>query len=153
MVMKDLINRILEESRELLQQLEIDLLDMEKNPGEKEIINRIFRAAHTIKGSAGLVGLTEINTLAYHMEDVVDQVRSTGEPMSREKEQNNTIRVDTKRLEKVLNFVSELVISQSRVKEMVSKQNQGEMEVFTAFKEVDRIIRQLQEKPGMAQLS
>jgi two-component system chemotaxis sensor kinase CheA len=360
----ELLQVFLEESRELLQQLEIDLLDMEKDPGEKEIINRIFRAAHTIKGSAGLVGLTEINTLAHHMEDVLDQVRSTGEPMSREcfdavfrsmdmlnkmiditadseeipkgmgdelkeqltgfvgakkqgkkkkpavvnlavsektiykivmkfkpdimeagndpirflgelkekgkilesnvnfsklpeieemdpytiylswqivletecgfddlhfvfifvmddneititditkthdsdddtakqlmgeilvskgiideseledslkkhkkigeilvedakvspkqiegvlekqqkareKEQNNTIRVDTKRLEKVLNFVSELVISQSRVKEMVSQLNKGEMEVFTAFKEVDRIIRQLQEE-------
>lgn len=329
--MEELVQVFLEESREILQQLENDLLEMEKNPEDSELIKRIFRGAHTIKGSAGLTGLDAISTLAHRLEDVFDQVRSTGEPMSREcfdtvfrsmdmlnrmvdmtaegvvipagladelkeqlrffiaeksrgipdreepacadpleplpekavfkialcfkpdimesghdplrfleelqakgkirevhvnfsklpeigeldpyniyltwsviletectygeieeiflfvlddndilikkqkrigeilveeakvapkqietvvdkqhkareQEQVNTIRVDTRRLENVLNYIAELVISQSRVKELVSKQSQVDMEVFNAFQEVDKIIRRLQEE-------
>lgn len=82
--MEELIQVFLEEGREILQQLETDLLEMEKHPEDPELIKRIFRAAHTIKGSAGLTGLSTISTLAHRMEDVLDQVRSTGEAMSRE---------------------------------------------------------------------
>lgn len=81
--MEELIQVFLEESREILQQLETDLLEMEKN-GDLEIIKRVFRAAHTIKGSAGLTGLDCISSLAHRLEDVLDQVRATGEPMSKE---------------------------------------------------------------------
>lgn len=340
--MEELVQVFLEESREILQQLENDLLEMERRPDDLEIIKRVFRAAHTIKGSAGLTGLDGISSLAHRMEDVLDQVRATGEPMSkdcfdivfqsmdmlncmvdmtaggeeipldmadvlkeqlsfflyeespglkqaaaammsvplpparsifhismnfrpdiletgndplnyiqelrekgtildsnvnisklpdldeldpqkmflswviiletectreeiedifvfivddneirikditndygdenydkftgellvdrikeakvapgqldallekqrnaREQEQVNTIRVDTRRLEQILNSVAELVISQSRVKELVSKQSQVDVEVFTAFEAVDKIIRNLQEE-------
>lgn len=82
--MDELVRVFLEESREILQQLENDLLEMEKNPGDPEIVNRIFRAAHTIKGSAGLSGLDTISALAHRLEDVLDQVRSLGEPMSKD---------------------------------------------------------------------
>ena len=81
--MEELVQVFLEESREILQKLENDLLEMEKNPEDHEIIKGIFRAAHTIKGSAGLIGLDAISTLAHRMEDVLDQVRSTGEPMTK----------------------------------------------------------------------
>jgi len=81
---EELVQVFLEESREILQQLEEDLLDMERNPGDSEIIKRIFRAAHTIKGSAGLSGLDAISGLAHHLEDVLDQVRTLGEPMSKD---------------------------------------------------------------------
>lgn len=82
--MEELVGVFLEESREILQHLEDDLLEMEKNPGDTEIIKRVFRAAHTIKGSAGLIGLDTVSTLAHRLEDVLDQVRATAEPMSKE---------------------------------------------------------------------
>lgn len=82
--MQELVRVFLEESKEILQQLESDLLELEKNPENPELLNSIFRAAHTLKGSAGLVGLDSINKLAHRMEDVLDRVRSTGEQMSRE---------------------------------------------------------------------
>lgn len=82
--MEELVKVFLEESREILQQLEADLLEMEQRPDDRELIKSIFRAAHTIKGSAGLTGLDCISKLAHKMEDVLDQVRSTGKPMSRE---------------------------------------------------------------------
>jgi len=81
---QEVVRVFLEESKEILQQLECDLLELEKNPEDPELLKSIFRAAHTLKGSAGLVGLDAINKLAHRMEDVLDRVRSTGEPMSRE---------------------------------------------------------------------
>ncbi len=65
---------------------------------------------------------------------------------AREQEQINTIRVDTRRLENVLNFVAELVICQSRIKELVSKQSEVDIEVFSSFQAADKIIRRIQEE-------
>lgn len=81
--MEEILQIFLEESREILQQLEADLLELEKEPGDPELIQRIFRAAHTIKGSAGLTGLDTISSLAHRLEDVLDKVRSRGEAMSK----------------------------------------------------------------------
>lgn len=41
------------ESRELLEDMEEALLELERSPNDADLINRVFRAAHTIKGSAG----------------------------------------------------------------------------------------------------
>ncbi len=82
--MEDLIQVFLEESQEILDQLEEDLLKLEQDQGNKELMAAIFRAAHTIKGSAGLTGLDDISSLAHRLEDVLDQVRSDNKVMSRE---------------------------------------------------------------------
>ncbi len=82
--MEDLIQVFLEESREILDQLEKDLLELEKDQSDAELIARIFRAAHTIKGSAGLTGLDDISSLAHRLEDVLDQVRSGVRQLSQE---------------------------------------------------------------------
>lgn len=64
------------ESRDLLQQMEEALLTLEQNPGDEEKINAIFRAAHTIKGSAGLFGLDFIISFTHVAESVLDKVRN-----------------------------------------------------------------------------
>lgn len=63
------------ESRELLQQMEEALLDMERHPNDPDMINAIFRAAHTIKGSAGLFGLDSLVGFTHVVESVLDRVR------------------------------------------------------------------------------
>jgi len=63
------------ESRELLQDMEHALLRLTTEPGNDETINAIFRAAHTIKGSAGLFGLDFIVTFTHAAESVLDKVR------------------------------------------------------------------------------
>ena len=45
-----------EEARELLSELEVSLLELEENPEDKELVGRIFRAMHTIKGSGAMFG-------------------------------------------------------------------------------------------------
>ncbi|MDD2864386.1 MAG: chemotaxis protein CheA [Methylococcales bacterium] len=64
------------ESKELLEQMEEALLKVEQAPDDPEIINAIFRAAHTIKGSAGMFGLDHIVTFTHAAESVLDKVRS-----------------------------------------------------------------------------
>lgn len=64
------------ESRELLESMEEALLRIEHAADDPEIINAIFRAAHTIKGSAGLFGLEYIVAFTHVAESVLDKVRS-----------------------------------------------------------------------------
>jgi len=63
------------EARELLQEMEESLLRLETHPEDPDILGAIFRAAHTIKGSAGLFGLTPIVGFTHIVEDVLDRLR------------------------------------------------------------------------------
>ncbi len=63
------------ESRDLLQVMETCLLNIEDEEDKSESINAIFRAAHTIKGSAGLFGLDDIVAFTHVLESVLDRVR------------------------------------------------------------------------------
>ncbi len=65
-----------EESREMLDQMEQTLLQLEDRPDDIEEMNALFRAAHTIKGSAGLFGLTPIVEFTHHVETTLDEVRN-----------------------------------------------------------------------------
>ncbi|MDM5130557.1 chemotaxis protein CheA [Aeromonas piscicola] len=64
------------EARELLEEMESALLTLENDPENSELIGAIFRAAHTIKGSAGLFGLQPIVSFTHIVEDLLDQVRN-----------------------------------------------------------------------------
>jgi two-component system chemotaxis sensor kinase CheA len=63
------------EARELLQDMEQSLLQLEHAPRDADQLASIFRAAHTIKGSAGLFGLEPIVSFAHVVEDVLDRLR------------------------------------------------------------------------------
>ncbi|WP_441005284.1 chemotaxis protein CheA [Xanthomonas sp. WHRI 1810A] len=63
------------EARELLQDMEQSLLQLEHAPDDADQLAGIFRAAHTIKGSAGLFGLEPIVSFAHVVEDVLDRLR------------------------------------------------------------------------------
>jgi len=63
------------EARDLTASLEVDLVDLEGHAGDVELINRIFRAAHTMKSSAAMFGFPQIASLTHAMESVLDRVR------------------------------------------------------------------------------
>jgi len=63
------------ESRELLDSMENALLRLELEPANADLINEVFRAAHTIKGSAGLFGFDAVVHFAHHVESVLDRMR------------------------------------------------------------------------------
>ncbi|HDL49698.1 MAG TPA: chemotaxis protein CheA, partial [Actinobacteria bacterium] len=64
------------EGRELLRDMERGLLALERDPEDTETLNGVFRAAHTVKGSAGLFGLDDLVRFAHAMETVLDQLRA-----------------------------------------------------------------------------
>ena len=65
----------LEEADELVQELNKNLLVLEKNPEDALIINNIFRAAHSLKSSAAFVGLHDLSDLAHRMENLLQGIR------------------------------------------------------------------------------
>lgn len=65
-----------EEAPEILAELETALLDLHAAPGKMELINRVLRALHTIKGSGGMAGLTEVSAFAHEVETLFVEVRS-----------------------------------------------------------------------------
>jgi two-component system chemotaxis sensor kinase CheA len=65
-----------EEATELLTELETSLLDLEETPDDKELISRVFRAMHTIKGSGAMFGFDDIAAFTHEVETVFDLVRN-----------------------------------------------------------------------------
>jgi two-component system, chemotaxis family, sensor kinase CheA len=63
------------EGREMLDQMEASLLSLEKNPGDDETINSLFRSIHTIKGSSGMFGFDEIGKFTHVVENVLERMR------------------------------------------------------------------------------
>jgi len=74
--MEDNLNDFLCESREHIANSEQALLQLEKNPSDKELINTVFRAFHTIKGVAGFMNLGPIVSLAHSAEFLLDGARN-----------------------------------------------------------------------------
>jgi two-component system chemotaxis sensor kinase CheA len=72
----DALQTFLVESRELLEEMENALLIVAQAEEKDDLVNAIFRAAHTIKGSAGLFGLDHIVAFTHVLESVLDQVRA-----------------------------------------------------------------------------
>jgi len=64
-----------EEAAELLAELEVSLLELEANPANMELVGRVFRALHTIKGSGGMFGFDAIAGFTHELETVFDGVR------------------------------------------------------------------------------
>ncbi|HID10831.1 MAG TPA: chemotaxis protein CheA [Candidatus Latescibacteria bacterium] len=71
----DLLRDFLAETEELLEGLEEHLLKLEARPEDPELLNEIFRAFHTIKGTSGFLGFSRTFQLAHRAEEVLDRLR------------------------------------------------------------------------------
>ncbi len=78
-----LLAEFISESREYIQSSEQALLQLEDTPDDPEAVNTIFRAFHTIKGTSGFLGLTDVNHFAHHAESLLSAVRDQQIPFSR----------------------------------------------------------------------
>src|SRR5512137_1433261 len=74
----DLLEEFVAESKEHIADIENDLIKIESNMAniDPEVINKVFRAAHSIKGSAKFLDLINIGDIAHRMEDVLNLIRS-----------------------------------------------------------------------------
>lgn len=73
--MGEIVGEFLVEADELVGSLERNLIDLEASSNDPEILNEIFRAAHTIKGTSSFLGLDQVTELAHRMEDVLNKLR------------------------------------------------------------------------------
>lgn len=66
----------IEEMTELLNELELTLLELEEQAGDKELIAKVFRALHTVKGSSGMFGYDQMAQFTHNIENVYDHIRN-----------------------------------------------------------------------------
>ena len=72
----------LAEVDEILQRFEEALVDLERQPDDQELLQEIFRAAHTIKGNSATIGHTRMAALTHAMETRLDDVRKGVAPVT-----------------------------------------------------------------------
>src|SRR5579871_35127 len=75
-----------DEAEELLQQIDADLLQLEdyvqSGRADTELVNSLFRALHTIKGSSGMLQFIDVQSLAHKLENLCDLLRKERMPLS-----------------------------------------------------------------------
>lgn len=76
MEMSQYLEVFIEESKEHLQTCNEQLLELEKNPENLQIVNEIFRSAHTLKGMSATMGYEDLASLTHQMENVLDAIRN-----------------------------------------------------------------------------
>jgi two-component system chemotaxis sensor kinase CheA len=76
MVTDDLLHDFLEEAGELLDDVDTKLMDLEKSPTDKELLNAVFRGFHTIKGGAGFLEATALVEVCHKGENLLDALRN-----------------------------------------------------------------------------
>ena len=72
---QEILEDFLVEAFELIEQLDQNLVELEGNPDDLELLNSIFRVAHTIKGSSSFLNFDILTGLTHHMEDVLNKAR------------------------------------------------------------------------------
>ena len=191
------------EAEDILLQLEEGLLSLERDPLNKDIINSLFRAAHTLKGTASFFNLERITELAHILEDILQQLRddkisfsqellslffemlsalrdgldgkeidsgafrkkveeiiSRGEekkinaekapseealiPENSRKIKLFSIKVDVKKLDSLMDLVSELVIGRNRLLQVAREHESEKLEEVVSF--LNRVVSDIREE-------
>ncbi|MGE4399981.1 MAG: chemotaxis protein CheW [Campylobacterales bacterium] len=73
--LQEILQDFLIEAFEMIEQLDQDLVELEQRPEDLDLLNRIFRVAHTIKGSSSFLNFDVLTKLTHHMEDVLNKAR------------------------------------------------------------------------------
>jgi two-component system chemotaxis sensor kinase CheA len=78
----EIVGEFLMESHENLDQIDRDLVALEQDPGSRDLISRIFRAIHTIKGTSGFLAFGRLETLAHAGESLLSRLRDGVQPVT-----------------------------------------------------------------------
>ncbi|MFA8344012.1 MAG: chemotaxis protein CheA [Rhodothermaceae bacterium] len=73
--MQEIFESFLVETKEILEQLDLDLVELENSPDDSDLLNKIFRSFHTIKGTAGFLGLVKLQKITHNGEDILNKLR------------------------------------------------------------------------------
>ncbi len=75
--MQEIIDDFLVEADELISSLDNNLVELESQPENLDLLNEIFRAAHTIKGTSSFLGFEQVTGLTHKMEDILNKLRKS----------------------------------------------------------------------------
>src|SRR5947199_154494 len=73
--MNEVIREFLIETHENLAQLDLDLVTLEQDPTERETLARVFRTLHTVKGTAGFLGMLKLQAVSHAAENPLSRLR------------------------------------------------------------------------------
>lgn len=73
--MKEIVESFIVETKEILEKLDTDLIELEKRAEDKDLLNQIFRSFHTIKGTSGFLGLEALPEVTHKCEDILNKLR------------------------------------------------------------------------------
>ena len=106
----DLLAIFQAESEEILERIFENLIDLEKNPDDKELSSALYRDLHSIKGAIRMVGFNNIQTIIHKIEDIFDAVKSDNVILNKE-----GFTVITKALELVSGYLKESVVNKREI--------------------------------------
>jgi len=78
----ELLGDFIEEARENIAAIELNVLSLENDPQDKDAINAVFRPFHSVKGVSGFLNLTDINRLSHQVENLLDAARADQLPVT-----------------------------------------------------------------------
>ena len=167
--MQEIIEDFLVESFEMIDQLDQDLIELENNPKDLELLNRIFRVAHTIKGSSSFLGFDVLTRLTHNMEDVLNKARKGDLEITHEvmdvilesvdlmkalleaikdtgsDDQGIDIEKSVKKLEAVSNGESVADIPAEQAQEAVQEEDYSHLSAEEVEAEIERLLAERQE--------
>ncbi len=73
--MKEILESFLIETKEILEKLDVDLMELEKKSEDPDLLNQVFRSFHTIKGTSGFFGLAKLTSITHKCEDILNKLR------------------------------------------------------------------------------
>lgn len=74
----------IEEATEIIEKLDVDIINFEETPQDKDLLSELFRGVHTLKGSANSFGFSRLGEFVHHFEDVLDHYRNTDDMVNNE---------------------------------------------------------------------
>ena len=106
--LEEILNIFQQESSEIISSMDDKLLKLENNPNDSELAMQLFRDAHSLKGSARMLGFCDIQNIAHKIEDIINFVKEYGMKLE-------TSTTDT--ISEALSFISFLINETVKLKE------------------------------------
>ncbi len=123
----------IEESKDNLQTLNENLLNLENNPSDTETVNAIFRVAHTLKGMAGTMGFTKMQKLTHTLENVLSEIRA------------DNLTVDSNMVDILFQSLDGL---ENYVEEITNTGSEGTEDYINLINELGKLIENKSDAPG-----
>ena len=124
--MEEIIQDFIQETIEILESLDKDLVILEETPNDTELLNRIFRSIHTVKGTSGFLGFERLTSVAHKTEDILNKLRK--EDIKRTHRLMDLILIGVDGVKVLFGEIQEDGTEKAEIEETVMRLEQGLME-------------------------